>query len=152
MTLPYIGEVVFWHWWALGFLFLVIEMTLPGFFFLFTGIASAVVGAVLLAAPGLDWKLQMLLFAVVSVGSITGWRIYVKKNPHETDEPALNQRGAQYIGRIFVLEAGMSLGRGKIQVDDTIWRAENEAGKDFPAGTRVKVIGIEGTTLKVEPA
>ncbi len=152
MTLPYIGEVVFWHWWALGFLFLVIEMTLPGFFFLFTGIASAVVGAVLLAAPGLDWKLQMLLFAVVSVGSITGWRIYVKKNPHETDEPALNQRGAQYIGRVFVLEADMSLGRGKIQVDDTIWRAENEAGKDFPAGTRVKVTGIEGTTLKVEPA
>ncbi len=152
MTLPYIGEVVFWHWWALGCLFLVIEMTLPGFFFLFTGVAAAVVGAILLAAPGLDWKFQLLLFAVISVASITGWRIYVKKNPHETDEPALNQRGVQYIGRVFVLKADMSLGRGKIQVDDTIWRAENEAGEDFPAGTRVKVVDIEGTTLKVEPA
>ncbi len=152
MTLPYIGEVVFWHWWALGFLFLVIEMTLPGFVFLFIGVAAGAVGAILLAAPGLDWKFQLLLFAVISVASITGWRIYVKKNPHETDEPALNQRGVQYIGRVFVLEADMSLGRGKIQVDDTTWRAECEAGEDVPAGSRVKVIGIEGTTLKVELA
>lgn len=152
MTLPYIGEVVFWHWWALGFLFLVIEMTLPGFFFLFTGVAAGVVGVILLLAPGLGWQFQLLLFAVISVASITGWRIYVKKNPHETDEPTLNQRGAQYVGRVFVLEADMSLGRGKIQVDDTTWRAEYEAGKDVPAGSRVKVVGIEGTTLKVEPA
>jgi len=151
MTLPIIGEVVFWHWWALGLLFLVIEMTAPGFFFLFTGIAAAVVGVILLAAPGLEWQYQLLLFAVLAVVSITGWRIYLKKNPHETDEPTLNQRGVQYIGRVFVLEADMSLGRGKIQVDDTTWRAEYEAGKDVPAGSRVKVIDIDGTTLKVEP-
>lgn len=152
MILPLIGDVVFWHWWALGLLFLVVEMMVPGFFFLFTGAAAAFVGIVLLAVPGLEWQFQLLLFAVVSVVSITGWRVYVKKNPHETDEPTLNQRGAQYIGRVFVLEADMSLGRGKIQVDDTTWRAEYEEGKDVPAGSRVKVVDIEGTTLKVEPA
>jgi membrane protein implicated in regulation of membrane protease activity len=152
MTLPIIGEVVFWHWWALGLLFLVIEMTAPGFFFLFTGVAAAVVGAILLATPGLEWQYQLLLFAVISVASITGWRIYVKKNPHETDEPTLNQRGAQYVGRVFVLEEDMSLGRGKISVDDTTWRAEYDQGGDLPTGSRVKVVGIDGTTLKVEPA
>ena len=152
MTLPYIGEVVFWHWWALALLFLVIEMTLPGFFFLFSGVAAAVVGVVLLAVPGMGWHIQLLLFAVISVASITGWRIYVKKNPHEIDEPTLNQRGAQYIGRVFVVEGGMSLGRGKIQVDDTTWRAEYDAGEDVPAGTRVRVVDVEGTTLKVELA
>jgi membrane protein implicated in regulation of membrane protease activity len=152
MTLPIIGEVVFWHWWALGLLFLVIEMTAPGFFFLFTGVGAAVVGAILLATPGLEWQYQLLLFAVISVASITGWRIYVKKNPQETDEPTLNQRGAQYVGRVFVLEEDMSLGRGKISVDDTTWRAEYDQGGDLPTGSRVKVVGIDGTTLKVEPA
>ena len=152
MTLPYIGEVVFWHWWVIGVVLLLLEILAPGAFFLWMSAAAGIVGVALIAFPGMDWKIQLFLFAVLSVAAIVAWRYYVKKNPTESDEPLLNQRGAQYVGRTFILDAEMSLGRGKIQVDDSTWRVECDAGQDIPAGARVKVIGIQGTTLTVEPA
>ena len=152
MTLPLIGDVVFWHWWALGFTLLVIEMVAPGFFFLFLGAAAGVVGVVLLAVPEMGWQWQLVLYSILSVVSITGWRIWVKRNPAETDEPTLNQRGAQYIGRVFIIEEDMPLGRGKIRVDDTTWRAVCEDGDKLASGSRVKVVDIDGTTLKIESA
>ncbi|MDM7322647.1 MAG: hypothetical protein P3W87_005090, partial [Gammaproteobacteria bacterium] len=33
-------------------------------------------------------------------------------------------------------------------MDDTVWRV---FGPDLPAGTRVEVIGVEGTALRVQP-
>lgn len=39
MTLPVIGEVVFWHWWAFGLVLLIVEALVPGAFF--CGWASA---------------------------------------------------------------------------------------------------------------
>lgn len=151
MTLPLIGDVVFWHWWALGFILLVIEMVAPGFFFLFLGAAAGVMGVILFVAPDLGWQSQLVLYSILSVISITAWRIWVKKNPMETDEPTLNQRGTQYVGRVFILEQDMPLGRGKIQVDDTTWRAVCDDGPDLTTGSRVKVVDIDGTTLKIEP-
>jgi len=39
-------------------------------------------------------------------------------------------------------------GRGSVHAGDTIWRVEGAA---LPAGTRVKIVGVDGTVLKVEP-
>ena len=40
-------------------------------------------------------------------------------------------------------------GTGKLHVDDTIWKA---TGPDLPAGSRVRVTGLDGTVLTLEPA
>lgn len=149
--LPWLGKVVFWHWWVLGVVLLVLEMMAPGAFFLWMAVATAVVGVVVLVMPDLAFEYQILIFAVLSVASIVTWRIYLKNNPTETEEPLLNKRGAQYVGRTFVLEQDMPLGRGKIHVDDTTWRAVCDLGDDLPSGSRVKVVDVDGTTLKVEP-
>ncbi len=39
-------------------------------------------------------------------------------------------------------------GRGSVSSGDTIWRVK---GPELAAGTRVKVVGVDGTVLKVEP-
>jgi len=111
-----------------------------------------VVGFAMLLAPDLGWEYQVLIFAVLSVVSIAAWRMYLRKNPTETDEPLLNRRGAQYVGRVFILDSDMPLGRGKIHVDDTTWRAVCDSGEDIAAGSRVKVVAVDGTSLKIEPA
>jgi len=151
MTLPLIGQVVFWHWWAFGIVLLIVEMLVPGAFFLWMGIAAGLVGGVLLFAPDMGWEYQVTIFAVLSVASIVGWRAWLAKHPTETDEPMLNRRGAQYVGRIFVLSETLPLGRGSIRVDDTTWQAVCDAGDDLAAGARVRVTGLDGTTLKIEP-
>ena len=147
--MPFLEDAEFWHWWVAGVAFVVIEIFAPGFIFLWLGVAAAVVGLVMWFQPGLDWEFQLLIFALVSVAAIFAWRAFARRNPPESDHPNLNRRGTQYIGRQFTLEEAIINGQGVLRVDDTRWKVE---GADLPAGSRVTVVGIEGTVLKVEQA
>jgi len=66
-----------------------------------------------------------------------------------SDQPDLNQRGAQLIGRVLVVEEAIEGGRGKVRAGDTLWPVE---GPDAPVGAHVKVVGTRGTALVVEGA
>lgn len=136
-----------WYWWALAVLFVVLEVFTPSTFFLFLGISAAAIGAVVLMMPGLGWEYQLLAFAVLTVVATMLGRQYLRKRPISTDQPLLNRRGAQYIGRQFNLEEPIANGSGRLKVDDTLWKI---SGKDCLAGSLVKVIGVDGTVLHVE--
>ncbi len=69
--------------------------------------------------------------------------------PRSSDLPDLNVRGAQYIGREFVVAESIKGGRGRIRVGDTLWQAE---GEDAPEGSRVRVKSANDTVLMVERA
>jgi inner membrane protein len=142
-------QLTYWHWFILAAILIILEMFAPGAFLLWIGIAAGVVGAVLYFVPGMSWEFQFILFSLAAVGSILAWRGYRSKHPITTDEPTLNRRGAQYVGRVFTLDAPIVDGIGKIRVDDSTWKIE---GADCPAGAKVKVVGIENTVLKVETA
>ena len=142
-------QALFWHWWVAAVVFVVIEIFAPGFIFLWLGVAAAVVGLLMWFDPGMAWEYQLLVFALVSVAAIFAWRAFARRNPPESDHPNLNRRGTQYVGRQFTLEEAIVNGTGVLRVDDTRWKVE---GDDLPAGSRVTVIGVEGTVLKVEQA
>lgn len=140
-------NIVFWHWWILALALVVFEIIAPGTaFFIWMGVAAGLTGVVLLLAPTLSWQVQLLIFSIVSIASIIVWRNYAKKKPPIFDEPLLNRRGAQYIGRVFTLEEPIVNRFGKIRVDDTTWKIE---GEDMPQGTQVRVTGVNGTVLTV---
>jgi membrane protein implicated in regulation of membrane protease activity len=136
-----------WSWWILAVILLVLEAFAPGTFFMWMGFSAVVVGLVVLVSPELGWEYQVLIFALLSVISIVAWRSYFRKHPIITDQPALNRRGDQYIGRLFTLEEPIINGNGKIKVDDTTWKI---IGDDCEAGSKVKVTGVDGVILKVE--
>lgn len=140
-------NIEFWHWWVAAIAFIIIEALAPGAAFLWLSISAGVVGGVLLAVPTLSWEYQMLIFAVLSVGAALGWRAYHKRHPTETDQPTLNRRGEQYIGRVITIENAIVNGVGKVHLDDTSWKV---SGADLPVGTRVKVVGVNGVVLVVE--
>jgi inner membrane protein len=137
----------YWHWWALGLALVIVEMTAPGVYFLWLGIAAGIVGFVVLAVPGLAWQAQIFLFAVLSMASVAVGRWLIKRYPIRTDEPRLNRRGEQYVGRVFTLEQAIVNRQGKIRVDDSTWKIE---GTDCPTGTNVRVVGVDGVVLKVQ--
>jgi len=143
-------QAVFWHWWVLALVLIILEITVFGaFFLLWPGVAAAVVGVVLLVMPDMDWPMQFVIWAILSLASVVVWRVYRKNNPAaKSDEPHLNRRGAQYVGRSFTLEEPVINGQGKIRVDDSMWKIESQ--EDFEIGTKVKVTSVEGTTLQVE--
>jgi len=139
----------FWHWWILAALLAAIEALLPGMFFIWFGTAAAIVGLIVLRYPGIGWEAQVILFAALAAVSVLVGRSFLHRKPDETDDPALNRRAERYIGRQFTLESAIVNGRGIIRVDDSVWRA---SGPELAAGRRVKVVGVEGSILKVEAA
>jgi len=139
----------FWHWWILALALIIVEMFVPGTFFLWMGVSAIAVGLLAWLIPAMGWEFQLMLFAILSLVSIVAWRVYQRRHPDESDQPALNRRGEQYIGRVFVLETPIENGFGKVRVGDTLWRVR---GADAPVGRRVKVVGTEGVLLLVEGA
>jgi len=140
-------QIEFWHWFVLGLGLLVFEFFAPGAFFLWIGLAAGATGILHWLVPDLGWQAQVMWFAVFSIVSIIAWRSIGKRGPRETDHPMLNQRGQQYVGRVFTLNSPIVNGNGKITVDDSTWKI---TGKDCDAGTKVKVIGVQGVILEVE--
>ncbi|MEW5770319.1 MAG: NfeD family protein [Pseudomonadota bacterium] len=141
-------DLDYWHWLALGLALMILEILAPSTYFLWMGVAAMGVGALLWLMPGLGPDSQLILFAVLSILAIVLGRRYLKRHPIETDRPTLNVRGAQAVGRILTLDTPIVNGVGRVHMDDTLWRV---FGPDLPAGTRVEVIGVEGTALRVRP-
>ncbi len=147
--MEWLEHVVFWHWWMLAGLLLILELTAPAFFFLWLAIAAGAVGLILLIFPAMPIEAQLVLFSIASIVSVFAWRKYRESRPIKSDQPNLNRRGHQYIGRIFNLSTAISNGEGKVTVDDSTWRVK---GPDLPVGTSIKVMDIDGVIFIVEPS
>ncbi len=140
-------EITFWYWWIAAAVLITLEVLAPTFYLLWMGIAAFIVGLLIWIMPSLPWEIQIITFAILAVASIVIWRNYYKKNPIGTDEPLLNRRGEQYIGRIVTLKKPIIDGVGKIKIDDSTWKVE---GEDCDAGTKVKVVSIDNVIFQVE--
>jgi membrane protein implicated in regulation of membrane protease activity len=145
--MAWLDNAAYWHWWVLGVVFVILEVLSPGVFLIWMGVAAGVVGVALWLFPGMGWEFQLLLFAGFSVASLLLWQLFLRSHPTATDEPRLNRRGEQYVGRVFTLTEPVVNGMGKIRVDDSSWRIR---GPDCDAGTRVRVTGVDGVVLEVE--
>ncbi len=145
--MEWINGIIFWHWLILAVVLVILEILMPGAYFLWMGIAASAVGGTMFIFPGIPFLMQILFFAVLSVITVLIYKAHRKNNPVVTDEPALNRRGEQYIGRSFTLTEPIVHGRGKITVDDSTWKI---SGENMQAGAEVRVVYAEGSTLVVE--
>ncbi|MCW2237793.1 NfeD family protein [Azospirillum canadense] len=139
--------IEFWHWWVLAALLGAVEILAPGAAFLWLGGAAGLVGLALFVWPGMSWELQGLLFALLAIAAVVGVRMLAARSAHTTSTPNLNRRAEQYIGTMHTLDSPIVNGLGRAQVGDGLWTV---VGPDLPAGTRVRVVGADGTRLKVE--
>lgn len=138
----------YWWWMTAGAILMVLEIVTPGIFFIWIGIGAFITGAIAAAFPSASSALLGFIFAVLCVISVfVGKKIMAGKK----DEPdsGLNNRMAQYVGQVYQVYEPVVDGRGKISVGDTLWLAVAET--DIAAGTAVKVTGVRGTMLEVEP-
>lgn len=137
-----------WLWFVVAVVLMVLETIVPGIHFLWFGVAAGVVGLLALVAP-IAWQWQVILFTLFSAVTVLWVRRSTDPDVAKTDEPVLNVRGAQYIGRAVTVENAIQNGRGRVRVGDTIWPAE---GEDAPKGASVTVTGVNGTVLVVSTA
>jgi len=148
--LALLNQIEFWWWWSLGLGLLVLEMLVPGTFFLWLAVAAGIVGLLILLAPDIGWQTQFLIFAVLSVGAIAAFRFWLHRHPTETADDLLNRRGAQHLGEIVLIESTFHGGQGRVKLGDSSWQARSKDGTDFAAGARARVTEVNGATLTVE--
>lgn len=150
MIIEWIASLGPWSWMVFGAALLAIEVLVPGVYLLWLGIAAILTGALSFALSGVSfwlWQTQIVVFLVLAIAStLAGRRYFPAGGKDDTDEPLLNLRSQQLVGRTAILEEPILEGRGRIRLGDTLWRV---SGPDLPSGARVRVTGANGNQLTV---
>jgi inner membrane protein len=135
-----------WNWLIFGFILMALELFAPGVFLFWLGLAALLVGLVSFALHP-TWQTELLMFAVFASLAVPIWRRLARsqREPSKSN-PFLNRRAAALVGRVFTLEKPIVDGFGTVRIDDTVWRV---AGPDVPAGSRVRVVKVDGPNLTV---
>lgn len=134
-------------WAAVALLLFAAEALAPGAFMLWLGLAAAAVFLVVIVfdVPVLA---QVTLFVLLSFISIQVYRTWFRGRQRASDQPMLNRRADQLVGRVVPLERAIVNGQGRVQIADAYWTV---GGPDLPTGTAVRIVAVDGMTLKVEP-
>ena len=143
-----------WNWMVLGFALLALEILMPGVFLLWIGLAALAVGVLSLMiwdAAFWVWEVQVLAFLVLALICAFAGKKIMGSRGDDSDQPLLNKRGDQLIGRTATLTEPITNGRGRVKIGDTMWRV---SGPDLPAGAKVRVKSATDLDLElvVEPA
>lgn len=128
------GELV----WLLA----VVSMALP-----WAGIGLGIIGAVELSRANPEGYLWLAAGGALLILDVLIDFVWAKHQFSTSDEPSLNARGGELVGRILTVAEGIEGGRGKVHAGDTLWLAE---GPDTPAGAAVRVVAAKGNVLVVE--
>ena len=144
----FISSLGAWNWFIVAVVLFVLETMAPGVHLIWFGLAAAIVGIIGLVVD-IAWEWQLIAFAILACVTVFFARRYASPDVARSDEPDLNVRAAQYVGRVVTVEDPIAGGRGKVRVGDTVWSAQ---GSDAPKGARVRVTGTNGCVLLVEHA
>ena len=142
---------VMWLWAILGLVLLGAEMASTTFYLFWFGVAALATALLVWLIPSISIKVQIFLFAVVSLLLILTWRQFFKKN--DSDLRVGQSRGDE-IGRIgTIIETVTPKQNGKIQFPQGVmgsreWTAI--ADETLEISTDAAIIAIEGNALRVK--
>jgi hypothetical protein len=137
-----------WLWLIAAALLGIAELLMPGVFLIWLAAAAAITGFGALIF-GIPLAFQFALFALLSLAAVLLGRRWYANNPVESSDPHLNDRATRLIGQTVLVVGAIEHGSGRVKVGDSVW---NAAGPDADVGARVRIVGAEGTCLRVEPA
>lgn len=139
-------------WLVLGVVLLLVELRHLAFYALFVAVGSFAAGVVALLAPS-SIPLQTAVAVIVAAIGVVAVRPAMSK--------AFHRHGGGHVARgvhgglvgqeaLTLDEVGRHQG-GHVRLTGEKWLAISGAGNSIPAGTRVLVTAVEGTTLVVWP-
>jgi hypothetical protein len=134
-------------WILVGLLLLGADTILPGVFLLWVGLAAVGTGLMLMFAAPPFWLTVSVFILLLGAGIAVALRLRRSEHPR----PRVNTPDAGLVGRFGILTEPGAAGP-RVKVGDSDWAARLPRDvADSPAGTRVRVEGVDGTTLVVRP-
>ena len=135
-----------WAWLAIGIALAALELALPGIYLIWLALAALVTGA-LTAVLDLGTAVQVLNFFFLSLIIAYSAKRFLRDRPIESENPMLNHRGSQMIGKTVKVAQAIKDGEGRVTVGDSEWIAQ---GPDAKVGTMVRIVSAQGATVTVE--
>lgn len=140
-----------WHVWTLAAMLLaIVEVFTAVSGFLLLCLAFACLLSAAAAFLGLGLEVQLLLFSVASIGAIAGFRpLFQSRFARSPD--ALKTNAEALVGKIGLVSERIEehpLG-GRALVEGEDWWVVAQDGGQVEAGTRVKVLRVDGSKLVV---
>jgi inner membrane protein len=139
-----------WMWAAVGVILLAVEMATGTFYVLWFGVAALCVAIVMWLFPSMSEAAQYAMYAALSLGSLTVWKLYYKKT---SSSSSIGQSKGDEIGRVgTVIETASSKQNGKIRFTQGLmgsreWTAI--ADETIEAGCEAMVVAVVGNALKI---
>jgi inner membrane protein len=142
-------QLEWWHWAVAGIVLILAELAVPAFVLVWFGLGALVV-AVLVAVMAISVTAQLSAWLVVSVLLVFLWFRVFRPESHRT---RIGMSAPAMIGEIGLLtQAVAPFGRGEVRFQKPLLGADTwpcMADEEIAAGTRVKVVAVEGSLLKV---
>lgn len=141
--------MVWWGWVVIGVLLLGAELFIieADFFLVFLGAAAILTGLLGLAVPTLPEWTQWLVFAGLALVSMVLFRKRVYRLLRR-DVPDMRD---DMLSEELVLPVGLPSGSScRVELRGSTWTARNVGPDTIPAGVKVRVVGVDGITLRVE--
>ena len=142
-----------WHWAVLGIGLIIAELAVPAFFIVWFGLGALLVSLVVLVAPSLGLTAQLLTWTVASVAMVVIWFRIFKPGMHKT---RIGMSDSNIVGEVGMLTRDVEpFQKGQVRFQKPLVGSESwECISDevIKSGERVKVLGIEGSFLKVGKA
>ena len=140
-----------WHHWAiLGVVLVIAELMVPAFVLVWFGLGALVVAALVAVLPDASFITQLLVWIVSSVALVLLWFKVFKPHQHKTLD---GRSSAQAIGEIGLLVSDIEpFTKAKVRfqtplIGSDVWECVSE--ENIKAGSRVKVVSVEGSYLKI---
>lgn len=148
----FLATMPFWYWFVLAVVLLIVEISTGTTYFLWPAAAATLIGLLDIWPLDGNWRVQLFIFAVVTVILTVFATPKVKPWLHKSqkDHLTLNERGAQKIGKRVKVEDAFVAGEGRVRFGDSVWLAASETGANFEKGAEVEIIRVDGATLFVK--
>ena len=141
----------FWNWFIVGLLLMISELTAPGVFIVWVGLAAVATGVVAFFAPTLELSVELVIFSGFSLAFVfMGWFVYGKVFGKSSEKalPMLNEGARDFIGKLYPLVEALKDGQGKVKVGDTVWLVRSD--EKINVGEMVRVKDVDGIVLIVK--
>lgn len=139
-----------WQWAVLGIGLVIAELAIPAFFIVWFGLGALLVSVVLLVAPSLSLTAQLLTWTIASVAMVVIWFRIFKPGMHKTKVGMSDSNIVGEVGMLIRDVAPFQKGQVRFQkplVGSEVWECISD--ETIKSGERVRVLGIEGSFLKV---
>jgi inner membrane protein len=141
--------MTWWHWLALGLILVTLEMAASGgFYVIFFGVAAIAIGGLhLFDLAGPAW-FQLLLFSVLSVGSLLLFR-----NPllHLLKLDTPGEDVDSLVGETAIPSEEIGPGAvGRAELRGTVWSARNVGPTPLSRGQRCRVVRVDRLMIFIE--